>query len=242
MYDILICEDDKIQLNQITKIITNLIMIEDFPMKVILSTNSPEEIISHIISNLGTNFIYFLDIDLDSYMNGIELAEKIREIDSLGKIIFITAHEEMAPLTFKYKVEALDFISKCEGIDLSGNINTVLTTILKRDSLNLEKKERLSISIGSSKKIFKNDDVLFFETTGEPHRLYLQSKTGRLEFYGNLKDMEKHGDQFWRVHKTCVVNTDNILEMDEKRRLLTMPNNLICPISRGQLKKIKQIL
>jgi len=42
MYDILICEDDKIQLNQITKIITNLIMIEDFPMKVILSTNSPE--------------------------------------------------------------------------------------------------------------------------------------------------------------------------------------------------------
>lgn len=152
MYDILICEDDKIQLNQITKIITNLIMIEDFPMKVILSTNSPEEIISHIISNLGTNFIYFLDIDLDSYMNGIELAEKIREIDSLGKIIFITAHEEMAPLTFKYKVEALDFISKCKGIDLSGNIDTVLTTILKRDSLNLEKKERLSISIGSSKK------------------------------------------------------------------------------------------
>lgn len=97
MYDILICEDDKIQLNQITKIITNLIMIEDFPMKVILSTNSPEEIISHIISNLGTNFIYFLDIDLDSYMNGIELAEKIREIDSLGKLFLLQLTRRWLP-------------------------------------------------------------------------------------------------------------------------------------------------
>lgn len=243
MYDILICEDDRIQLNQITKIIKNQIMIEDFPMRVSLTTKSPEEVLLHLADNQDANFIYFLDIDLESSVNGIELAEKIRKTDSLGRIIFITAHEEMAPLTFKYKVEALDFISKSKSkSDISMDVNTVLSTILTRDSLNMEKRERLSISLGSSKKFFEKDAVLFFETTGKPHRLYLHTKTGRLEFYGKLKEMENFGNQFLRVHKACVVNMDNILEIDEKRRLLIMPNQLTCPIGRGQLKKIRLAL
>lgn len=45
-------------------------------------------------------------------MNGLVLANKIREYDSRGFIIFITSHSEMSFLTFKYKVEALDFILK----------------------------------------------------------------------------------------------------------------------------------
>ena len=50
--------------------------------------------------------------DLGADINGINLGEEIRQLDPTGYIIFITTHAELSHLTFKYKVEALDYIIK----------------------------------------------------------------------------------------------------------------------------------
>ena len=56
------------------------------------------------------------------------MAEKIRDIDSLGYIIFITTHSELTYLTFKYRVEAMDFILKDNVNEIDFRINECLTT------------------------------------------------------------------------------------------------------------------
>lgn len=42
----------------------------------------------------------------------LEVASEIRQQDANAVIIFVTTHSEFAPISFKYKVSALDFIDK----------------------------------------------------------------------------------------------------------------------------------
>ena len=108
MLNIVICEDNNIQRSTIEKFIKNSIAKNDFSFRIKLSTNDPEV----VLKNIGNGDIYFLDVDLKNKINGFKLAERIRNIDSLGYIIFITTHSELTYLTFKYRVEAMDFIFK----------------------------------------------------------------------------------------------------------------------------------
>ncbi len=111
MLNIMICEDNIEQLIKIKRYIKDIIMIENFDMEIVLATSKPEDIISHLKKNKISG-LYFLDVDLNSNINGIKLAEIIREYDPRGFIVFVTTHAEMSYLTFIYKVEAMDYIIK----------------------------------------------------------------------------------------------------------------------------------
>ena len=119
-----ICEDNKNQREKLTKIIEDIILIENYDMDLGLSTSDPYELINSITGTTNTG-IYFLDVDLHSDINGIQLAEKIREHDPRGFIVFITTHAEMSYLTFIYKVEAMDYIIKIIIITLGKELMIV---------------------------------------------------------------------------------------------------------------------
>ena len=111
MLNVFICEDNTIERNKFEKIIKDIIMIENLDMDVSLSTGNPEDILSYLDNN-SVSGLYFLDIDLKNKINVLKLAEKIREYDPRGFIVFVTTHAEMSYLTFIYKVEAMDYIIK----------------------------------------------------------------------------------------------------------------------------------
>lgn len=111
MLKVFICEDNKEERERFSKIISDIILIENYDIELELVSSNPNELINHIAKN-DFSGLYFLDIDLKSEINGIELAAKIRKYDSRGFIVFITTHAEMSYLTFIYKVEAMDYIIK----------------------------------------------------------------------------------------------------------------------------------
>ena len=43
---------------------------------------------------------------------GLDIAKEIRKKDPNATIVFVTTHSEFMPVTFKYRVAALDFIDK----------------------------------------------------------------------------------------------------------------------------------
>ncbi|MCF2717523.1 response regulator [Paenibacillus sp. UKAQ_18] len=64
-------------------------------------------------SKACANNLYFLDIEISGcQMKGLEVAQEIRKYDMYGHIVFVTTHGHLSPLTFQYKVAALDFIIK----------------------------------------------------------------------------------------------------------------------------------
>lgn len=113
MLSVFVCEDDKIQREKLEKIIRNVIMIEELEMEFTLSTGDIKELLE-LVKKLEPIGLYFLDVDLQQELNGIELASEIRKYDTFGKIVFLTSHTELMPLAFQYRVEALDYIIKSE--------------------------------------------------------------------------------------------------------------------------------
>lgn len=63
-------------------------------------------------------------------MDGFTLGQEIRKLDSRGFLIYVTAFQDLAFETFRYHLEALDYIVKetteqmLEGIQNSLNIIT----------------------------------------------------------------------------------------------------------------------
>lgn len=234
-----ICEDNKNQREKLSKIIEDIILIENYDMDLGLSTSDPYELINSITGTTNTG-IYFLDVDLHSDINGIQLAEKIREHDPRGFIVFITTHAEMSYLTFIYKVEAMDYIIKDNYNNIRQRVNDCIKNA--HDKYKTKSSELQKIfSIKVEDKIVNIDynDILFFETSSTIHKVVLHSVNRQVEFYSKMKDVENSLDErFIRCHNSFIVNKDKIKEIDKKNRIAYMINGEECLISTRGIKSL----
>lgn len=239
MLQIFICEDNKFQKDSLTKIINDIILIENYDIGLNLSTDNPYEILDYI-KNTPTSGIYFLDINLNNNINGIQLAEKIREYDPRGFIIFVTSHAEMSYLTFIYKVEAMDYIIKDNYDNVKKRVHECIKNAHKKYKnkyFNIQKVFSTKIN----DKIINIDynDILFFETSSKIHKIIIHSINRQLEFYSKMKDIENTlDDRFIRCHTSFIVNKDKIKMIDKKKRVAYMINDEKCLISTRGLKKL----
>ncbi|MGH4124048.1 MAG: LytR/AlgR family response regulator transcription factor [Clostridium sp.] len=234
MLEVIICEDNLIQRNNIRQLIENTILREKLDLNIALCTGSPDEVIGYTNTHNKTG-IYFLDVDLKSNINGIRLGEKIREKDNLGFIIFTTTHMEMSYLAFKYKVEAMDYIIKEED-DFKQRVNSCLLKAYK--AFNKDNNEGC-ITINTDTRVVnvKLDDILFIETTGVAHKIRIHEENRQVEFYCHLKEIQENlTDNFYRCHKSYIVNKNKIKEIDKKNNTIKMINDEECYVSFRYMK------
>lgn len=243
MIDIYICEDNKKQLYFFEKYISNFIIMEGFDMKIVQATSDPHILLKEILNAENTG-LFFLDIDLKSDINGLTLAQKIRQIQPRCFIIFITSHSEMSFLTFQYKVEALDFIIKDNPEHIKSKIHECLLDVQnKYTSLNNAVNRTFTIHQNEKCITIDYNDIIFFETSSNIHKIVLHAQKRVIEFTGQLIDIEKQLDyRFYRCHKSYIVNKDNIREVDFKNSIIYMNNGESCPISVRLKKGLKKTM
>lgn len=230
MLQVIICDDNLVYRDKLKQIIENTILREKLDLEITICTGEPETVINHIEKNQITG-IYFLDVDLKSDINGIRLGEKIREKDSNGFIIFTTVHMEMSYLAFKYKVEAMDYVIKDED-DYKQRVNSCLMKAYNTYYRQNSKDEYISINEDSRIVNIRLSDILFIETAGTAHKVRIHEENRQLEFYGNLKDIQdKLTSNFYRCHKSYIVNKDKIKEIDIKDNKIIMVNEEECYVS-----------
>lgn len=241
MLYIYLCEDNAKQRAFIEDIIHKIILFEDFELSFACSTDNPHTILEQMNTIAGSG-IYFLDIDLHSDMNGLLLAQKIRQKDPRGFIIFITTHSEMSYMTFTYKVEALDFIIKDKPNELHTRIHQcILDAYYKYKSPQNSIHKNFTCFSGEKEYCILLDDILFFETSLNAHKLLLHEFDKIIEFTGKLSEIEKElPDVFYRLHRSFLINKKHIKEIDMKNRLVTMSNGEVCIASLNSLKGLKQ--
>ncbi|WP_142415613.1 LytR/AlgR family response regulator transcription factor [Hathewaya massiliensis] len=230
MLKVVICEDNKSQREKITQIVENTILREEFNMELAVSSQDPNEVLAYMENNKSMVGIYFLDVDLHASMNGIKLAEKIRELDPNGFIIFVTTHSEMSFLTFEYKVEAMDYIIKDNYQNIKERVNKC---IAKANNLYYSKNNKedkfFTVNCDDTVLNIRFCDILFFETAEQVHKVRIHQENRQVEFYGTLKDIEEGlDDRFYRCHRSFIVNKDKINSIDKKERIIYMVNGEQC--------------
>ncbi|WP_251859886.1 LytTR family DNA-binding domain-containing protein [Clostridium sp. Marseille-Q2269] len=235
MLEVMICEDNEVQRGKLKQLVENTILREKLDLNIAISTGEPNDIISYIKENNSTG-IYLLDVDLKSDINGVKLGEKIRELDSLGYIIFTTTHLEMSYLAFKYKVEAMDYVIKDDD-DFKNRVNSCIIKAYDTYHRQQYKEEYISIDTDTRVINIRPRDILFVETTGTPHKIRIHEENRQIEMYANLKDIQnKLPLNFYRCHKSYIVNKDKIKEIDKKHNKIIMINEEECYVSFRYMK------
>lgn len=237
MLNIFVCEDNTAQRQTIVKIIQNTVLVEELDMRLVSDAGDPYVLLEQVRTSQNTG-IYFLDIDLNSDMNGIKLAQQIRLYDPRGFIIFITAHSELSYMTFQYRVEAMDFVLKDNPAEAKVKIRECLFHAMERYTLQTNKVHKVyTIETGGRKISVDYDDIFFFETSGNIHKIILHAKERQIEFSGTMKELTGALDgNFVRCHRSFLVNKNNIKEVDAKNRIIYFTNGETCLMSTRMMK------
>lgn len=241
MLKIIIVEDNEKQRKSITEIIENIIIREQIDAQVIVSTSEINKV-KACLEEIEDNFIAFLDIDLKQSVNGLKLGEYIREKRPQCFLVFITSHSEMSYLTFEYKLEALDFIIKDNVTQMKSRLEAVLRKAVERSSA---KNDNKIFSFETEEAIINMPlkEILFFETATASHKIRIHSKDRQIEFYGTLVDLTKKLDaDFFRCHKSFIVNKAHIKEINKISRTILLDNGERCIISFRYLRDLIKIL
>ena len=241
MLRVFICEDDTIQRKKLERIIQRYILIEELDMQLQLSTADPFEILTYLNEHPQTAGVFFLDVDLRSTINGIQLGSQIRNLCIDGKIILITTYHEMLPITFQYKVEAMDYILKDYPEAIEQRTKEALDQAYRHyHSERKHSEQRIRIDVGNQVRLFELSEIMFFETSPNSHKLILHLANGSLEFYGKLTLIEELSETFLRVHKSIVANLPQMVHVDRKQRLITFTNGETCVVSNRQIKYLER--
>ena len=203
-----ICEDNTEQREYLKQYIKETIDMENMDMQVGIVESDPEAVLKKL-NQETENGVFFLDIDLKNQINGLELAKRIREYQPRCYIIFVTTHSEMSYMTFKYKVEAMDYIIKDDYRDMKNRIYQCLMYISEshEECAKEENVKKISVKIGSKIQEIPLDDIVYFEASANMHKIVLHTTHSVLEFIGKLKEIEKElTDVFCRCHRSCIVN------------------------------------
>lgn len=234
--DIVICEDDRVQLERTKEIIENYAMMEDNGLKVVLATTNPHDVLTFLQNKKAD--CYFLDIDLKDEVTGITLGSKIRENDPIASLVYITTHSEMSFLTFIYKLAALDFIIKDNADTLKEKLLSTLKEAHRR-YLKLGEQDniqKLQIKMAGRTQNIDFQSIYFFEASQDSHKIILHLENEHIEFYGRLKNYEDLHPDFYRCHKSFVVNKSKIKNIDSKERAIFLDNGELCYASARLIK------
>ncbi|WP_025023068.1 LytR/AlgR family response regulator transcription factor [Companilactobacillus nodensis] len=245
MLNVAICEDNLELINVYRLIFKNY--MKDHPeheMRIVISTGNPTEFENYIKYRSDNNdMFYLIDIEFaDSQTKGIDLAEEIRKHDATAKIVFITTHEELAYLTFKRKIEPLDYIKKEDGIkSMNDSIYKDLDLTFQRlHELNSQRRKMFHYSLGSRDYTIDVADINYLETSSSSHKVFLHTLTEITEFRGNLNTIEEEFASLYRAHKSILVNLDNIHSVDSLNKMIYFNDGSSCEVSRRKLPGLKR--
>ena len=125
--------------------------------------------------------IIFMDIIMPQ-INGMEAARKLRELDTVVTLIFVTNMAKYA--VNGYEVDALDFILKPVSYStFSMKFKKALTKILSNAGADIMVSRKAGIVYLSSRK------VIYVEVAGHKLKYHLRDEV--VEGYGALSDLEK---------------------------------------------------
>ena len=155
----------------------------------------------------------FLDIDLPD-MNGIELAEKLREIKNDIIIVFITGHEGYYKDAFK--VYAADYITK--PIDKERVKSTFKRIFQAASPLDRSYLFFVKDKDDNEEVLVNTNEILYIEKAKTEHYVIIHCINKEYKIRQTLRELEELlGADFYRSHKSYIINIkyiDRLVDLD----------------------------
>ena len=112
-------------------------------------------------------------------MDGFGLGQEIRRLDSRGFLIYVTAFQDLAFETFRYHLEALDYIVKGNPRKMQEGIRHCLKVITERMRREEgEEREFFSVKVMDVVRHIPVDEIVFREHAGPGREVWKEVPAG----------------------------------------------------------------
>lgn len=225
---IAICDDDKL-CTESTERYLNCIEEVDFEYDVFYNG---EALLKKYQEQGKIYDAVFLDLELgEDKLNGINLGDMIRSLDSQVIIVFITSHtkymiDSFACTPFRFLVKPVSF----------EEFKKLFFKILEK----LDKdKTTLSVKRGREKLRLIYEDILFLQSID--HNTCIQTKTGVYDTYISLSDVRSklNPNIFVQVHRSYIININYICSILKNKVCIRGYNHPI-PVSNTYRKDFEK--
>ncbi|MGG7162189.1 LytR/AlgR family response regulator transcription factor [Clostridium ihumii] len=231
MIKIGLCDDNKLYLEQLSKIIKNISISTDIKFEISIF-NSGESLLDFYSNHKDYFDILFLDILMDG-INGVDLAKSIRNYNYNEYIIFITTSKEYA--LDSYSVNAYNYILKPFSYD------TIEKLILDlNEKINLNGKNIIYVKNNQDICSFNLNNVIYFESNLRKITAHLLNGE-KITFYNKMSTFENElsSNMFVRCHRSFLVNLV-YLKSIIGFNIITTTNDSV-PISKKYLNSTRDI-
>ncbi len=213
MLDFVLCDDNSNVLNKLAKMLEAIFISKKFDAQIVLSTTKPDEFIE-FVKNHNVNVV-FLDIELKTNITGLDLADMVRKKDKNTYIIFTTGHLEYGLMAYKYKT--FDYIPKPFTKE---RLEDTLVRLFEDASGDEAKFVRLD----NNKTIIKQDSIQYIQKEGM--KVIFHTDTRDYETYSSFKKiLPQLPEQFVQCHKSYIVNTEKITDVNTANSTIFLNNN-----------------
>ncbi|TCO72189.1 LytR/AlgR family response regulator transcription factor [Marinisporobacter balticus] len=228
---IAVCDDEIIFQRQLMAFLNDYYKSLDV---VIETFSSGEELLQEYRSGQFYDLL-FLDIELGG-LDGIATAQKIREYDSKGMVVFLTSHTEFA--MEGYEVSAIRFLSK-------PIMETKLLETLREINNRIQQRKKLILHINSEDIVIDLENIIYMESMRNDVYLYVMMGNRKEERLEEIKvrkritelDEELNENQFYRCHRSYIINLDYVISYNKNK--VKMKMDKMIPVSRGKEKELR---
>ncbi len=223
MLNIAVCDDERLYIDNLGEIILSFTQQNSMSVNIEKFDDGIELISSGIKFDL-----IFLDIEMKK-SNGIEIAERIREVDSNVPIVYVTSYSDYWRRA--YKVHAFDFILKPFN---SEEIFRVLSDFIALKKTSNVKTVELTTEYGT--EIQPINEIYYFILLAK-RKIQIVTISKDYIVRENLTDIfnKLDDDCFYITHRSCIVNM-NYVQTIKKNDGILMTNGDWVPLAQKKQK------
>ncbi|MBD3841544.1 MAG: response regulator transcription factor [Campylobacterales bacterium] len=196
---ILIVDDEQLATSRLKR------LLEELGITDITISHDPLEALQEVAK---TKFdIVFLDISMPQ-MSGLELADKIIEIEPKTFIVFQTAYSEYALDAFKSG--GIDYILKPVEVE---KLKSAIDKVQKYIDTQANENKKILGKSGSNLYLIDLDDIFYIRA--DLDEVIIKIKEADVYVRRKIGDLENllKNKNFFRIHRSIIVNVDKIKSM-----------------------------
>lgn len=232
--NILICDDNK-----------DIVVQEEFVIEEAMSAikkhgniqtfTSAQECLETVKKNPKAYGVIFWDIEMP-YISGLELGKKIKEINPIIQVVFVTSFEKYS--LSAYEVHPFHYIVKPLRVE---KVKEILLSIIQYEkNEGTDNSLKIRVEINRDIILIPAKSIQFIEKEKNICNIITESR--EYQAYTSLNDLEEqiaklNIKELYRCHQSFVVNLKYVQKYEGSKFVLE--NGNIIPISRGKKAEAK---
>ena len=217
MLNFALLENNKKLLENLSHMLESIFMQHNFDAQICIKTIDPNDLLEYTKNNRID--VLLLDIELNKYLDGFQIVDKVRKINKNCYIIFETAHFEYSLMAYRYKT--FDFL--CKPISIERLKDTII-----RLFEDVSKVSKNFIKLDNKNTIIAESEIEFIQKDGM--KLIFHTNSKDYAIYSSFSKIQKNlPNNFIRCHKSFIANISNITKVEASENCIFF-NDSFCDI------------